>query len=418
MSQEHNTSKVLIEAYTLDDLKSQIDRLKIEVPPRAQSSANDEREQWQAQHLLLALFSAHQLPPPVRLHKRDAPDFLLEIKNMRIGVETTEAINRDYVRAQMHPAAQQEGAVVDPSLYKWGTEGRPTSQIREEAGRKQLSGYGWSGDNVEREFARSIVDVVHRKTLKLRSHYVRYESDCLLVYHNHPSPAIDIEKARIYAAKSLESYWGQSGFHTVYVHKHNWMLYFIKNASGILFEFPRSDAPFGMDIDVWERLESVEKLYLKSLEAETEIMQFLPTSAPEPEDDCYFPFEDDLQSLCYDWLADRGRAFLERGCDCLLLPPDRIRLRTACEVANCPDALDLFRGCVLELVIPAVADADADVHSTTFALLHGTMASRGSEFQASMIAVLRYLITFEDISHWTRDSRRCSMLLQLLDSQA
>ena len=337
---------------------------------------------------------------------------------MRIGVETTEAINRDYVRAQMHPAAQEEGAVVDPSLYKWGTEGRPTSQIREEAGRTQLSGYGWGGDSVEREFARSIVDVVHRKTLKLRSHYERYDNDYLLIYHNHPSPAIDIQKAQIYAARSLESYWSQSGFDAVYVHKHNWMLYFTKNASGILFEFPRSDAPFDMDIDAWERLESIEKLYLKSLEAETEIMQFLPTSAPEPEPDNYFPFEENLQSLCHDWLADRGRAFLERGCDCLLLSPDRVRLRTVSEVAVCPDALDLFRDCALELIIPAVPDADADVLPTTFALLHGTMASRGGEFQASVIAVLRYLTTFEDISHWTRDARSCSTLLQLLDSQA
>ena len=337
---------------------------------------------------------------------------------MRNGIETTEAINRDYVRAQMHPAAQQEGAVVDPSLYKWGTEGRPTSQIREEAGRTQLSGYGWSGDNVEREFARSIVDVVHRKTLKLRSHYERYDNDYLLIYHNHPSPAMDIEKAQSYAAKSLESYWSQSGFDAAYVHKHNWMLYFTKNASGILFEFPRSDAPFGMDIDAWERLESIEKLYLKSLEAETEIMQFLPTSTPEPEPDNYFPFEENLQSLCHDWLADRGRAFLKCGYDCLLLPPDRIRLRTASEVAACQDALDLFRGCVLELIIPAVADADADVHSMKFTVLHQTMADRGSEFQTSVIAVLRYLTTFEDISHWTRDSRSCSTLLQLLDSQA
>ena len=337
---------------------------------------------------------------------------------MRIGLETTEAINRDYVRAQMHPAAREEGSLVDPSLYKWGTEGRPKSQIREEAGRKQLSGYGWSGDSVEREFGRSIVDEVQRKNLKLHSHYERYDNNYLLIYHNHPSPAIDIEKAQMYAAKSLESYWGQSGFDTVYVHKYNWMLYFTNHSSGILFEFSRSDAPFGMDIDVWERLEPVEKLYLKSLEAETEIMQLLPTSAPEPEPDYYFPFEDDLQSLCHAWHTDRGRVFLECGYDCLLLPPDRIRLRTASEIAACQDALDLFRGCVLELVIPAVADADADLHPTKFAVLHQTMAYRGVEFQASVIAVLRYLTTFEDISHWTRDSRSCSTLLQLLDSQA
>ena len=86
------------------------------------------------QHLLRALCCASQLPLPVRLYKREAPDFVLETGNLRIGVETTEAINSDYVRAQMHPAAQKDGVVVDPSLYKWGNQGRPNSQIREEAG--------------------------------------------------------------------------------------------------------------------------------------------------------------------------------------------------------------------------------------------------------------------------------------------
>ena len=118
MPEKRNTSVVIVKADTLDDLKSQIDGLRIEVPPRERSPATDERKQWQIHHLLLALFCARQLAPPVRLHKRDTPDFLLEIGNLRIGIETTEAINRDYVRAQMHLAAQEDGAIIDPSMYK------------------------------------------------------------------------------------------------------------------------------------------------------------------------------------------------------------------------------------------------------------------------------------------------------------
>ena len=125
MPEKRNTSVVIVNADTLDDLKSQIDGLQIEVPPREQSPATDQREQWQIQHLLLALFRAGQLAPPVRLYKRDAPDFLLEIGDMRIGIETMEAINPDYLRAQMHPASQEDGSIIDPSLYKWGNEGRP-----------------------------------------------------------------------------------------------------------------------------------------------------------------------------------------------------------------------------------------------------------------------------------------------------
>ena len=413
----NTTSIVIVNADTPDDLKSQIDRLKIGVPPRAQSAAMHDREQWQIQHLLLALFCARQLPPPVRLHKRDAPDFLLEIGNMRIGVEATEAINPDYVRAQMHPAAQEDGAVVDPSLYKWGTQGRSKSQIREEAGRTQLSGYGWAGDSVEREFGQSIIDVVQSKSLKLSSHYERYDSDHLLIYHNHPSPAINIDKARMFTIKSLAKYWGESGFDTVYVHKYNWMLYFTKDVSGMLFEFPRSDAPLGMNIEVWERLESVEMLYLKLLEVESDIMQMLSTSDPESEPDYLLRSESDLQRAYHEWLEDRDRSLLERGYGSLLLPPEGIRLRTASEVAACPAALDLFRGGVLEHVIHAVGAAVADVRCTEFSRLHGAMASRSPEFEASVSAVLRYLSTFDDITHWARDSRICSAILQILDFQ-
>ena len=260
--------------------------------------------------------------------------------------------------------------------------------------------------------------MVRRKSLKLRAHYERYDSNRLLVYHNQPSPKIDIKKAQLYTAKSLEGYWDQSGFDAVYVHKYNWMLHFTKSESGILFEFPSSDAPLGMDIHAWKRLEDVEKLYLKLLEIETEIMQLVSTSDPEPELDHVLPPGGDLQSAYREWLEDRDRYLLKHGCDCLLLPPDRIRLKTASEIAPCPDALDLFRGCALELVIPAVAEAGADVHATKFARLHGAMASRSPAFQASVIAVLRYMSTFEDIAQWTRDSRSSSMLLQFLDFQA
>ena len=202
------------------------------------------------------------------------------------------------------------------------------------------------------------------------------------------------------------------------MHKYDWMLYFTKGESGILFEFPSSDAPLGMDIHAWERLDDVEKLYLKSLEIETEIMQLVSTSDPEPELDHILPPGGDLRSAYHEWLEGRDRYLISRGCDCLLLPPDRIRLKTASEIAPCPDALDLFQGCVLELVIPAVAEAGADVHATKYARLHGAMASRSPEFQASVIAVLRYLSTFDDITHWTRDSRSSSTLLRLLNIQA
>ena len=415
MPEELNKCTVVLDANTEDDLERQVQALKIDVPPRAQDPATDPREQWQMHHLLRALLATRQLVLPVRLHKREAPDFVLQTGDMRIGVETTEAINPDYVQAQVHPAAQGNDAVVDPSLYKWGTQGRPKSQIREEAGRTQLSGHPWMRDSVEQEFAQSIKDVAFEKHCKLRSHYTRFDSDRLLIYHNQPSPQIHIDKARVYTAEILLDYWNQLGFDAVYVHKYNWMLSFTKDASKIVCEFPRSAAPFGINANIWEQLEPAEKIYLNLLEQEPDFVSYTSTSEPESEPDDLFGFESELQALRREWLVNRDRDLERTGCTALLQPPDRIRLRTASEVAACPATLELFRGGVLEHVFRAVAESVPDATNTG---LHQTMASCDPEFAASVTAILRYLSRFVDMIHWASDSRKCSAILYAIDPQA
>ena len=229
----------MLDADTDDELEIQLQGLKIDVPPRGRSRTNTIREQWQIQHLLQGLLADRQLVLPVRLYRCEAPDFVLQNGKTLLGIETVEAINPDYVKAQMHPAAQGDGVVVDSSLYKWGTQGRPKAQIREEAGRTRLSGRPWMGDSVEHEFAQSIKDVVFEKHGKLLSHNTRFDSDCLLIYHNQPPAQIYIDKAQEYTADILVDYWGNKlGFHTVYVHKCNWILSFTRDASEIVYEFP------------------------------------------------------------------------------------------------------------------------------------------------------------------------------------
>ena len=228
---------VLLDASTERQLLRGVHRLATRVPPRDQGRTSDHCEQWQILHLMQALRCAGELRPPVRLSKRESPDFLLQTDAGAIGIETTEAVNPDYVRAQMHPASQAHGSVIDPSLYKWGVTGRSSRRIRHEVQRTRLTGLGWAGDSVETEFAQSVIDIVQRKHAKLRTKYARFDLDQLLVYHSQPSPCIDMDKAIARTAVRLAEYWSADGFDAVYVHKYDRMLEFTKDASRILYRF-------------------------------------------------------------------------------------------------------------------------------------------------------------------------------------
>ena len=414
MPEELNKCTVLLDSDTEDGLERQLQGLKVDVPPRVQDTATEAREHAQMYHLLRALLASRQLVLPVRLCKREAPDFLLQTGVIRIGVETTEAINPDYVRAQVHPAAQGDHAVVDASLYKWGTQGRPKSQIREEAGLTRLSGLPWTDDSVEQEFAQSIKDVVQEKDCKLRSHYTIFDSNRLLVYHNQPSPVIHIDKARAYTADILLDYWNQFGFDTIYVHICNSMLSFTRGASETVCEFPRSDAPFGIDAEIWKQLNSNERVYLKLLEQEPDFVSYTLTIDLQSVPDDTFGFECELQALRREWTVNRDRELERMGCTALLQPPDRSRLRTASEVAACSATLELFYGGVLEHVFRAVAEP---IDNATITAVQLTMACPDPEFAASVTTTLRYLSKFSDFTHWAIDSGKCLAILCAIDAQ-
>ena len=117
----------------------------------------------------------------------------------------------------MHPNARNQDPVVDPSLYKRGTAGRTRRQMADEAARTKLTGYGWVGDSVEREFAAMAADIVSSKSAKLLDGYERFDCDSLPIYQNQNLPCLDIEGARHRAKNTMAPLFGSSGFHNMYV---------------------------------------------------------------------------------------------------------------------------------------------------------------------------------------------------------
>lgn len=209
------------EASDIDTFKAELSKLKITVPARGEGRKTEHCEQYQIYHLLKALFCSEYFALPVSLKKRERPDFELKLGEITWGIETTEVVHPDWAKASTLPESKHESTVLDPSLFKWGTKSRNLKKLKEDASKDKLTGPGWAGESVETEFSQSILDTVRSKHEKLVGGYKRYDTNCLLVYHNLSSPILDFERSAFLTNEALKDYWQLDGFNLVIVHKHD-----------------------------------------------------------------------------------------------------------------------------------------------------------------------------------------------------
>lgn len=221
-------------ATTEIELKQHIADLAIDVAPRGKGRTTDQCEQWQIHHMLLGLNKAGLLSLPFKLTKRERPDFFVQNGSVSQGIEATEIINSDYARTMTLPEAKGAGSVVDPSLFKWRQTGRSLEELRGIANRQKLTGTGWMGNSVEREFACSIVDTVESKHQKFIAGFTKYDENILLAYHNNSTPILDFDEACSLTHEALSEYWCRNGFDKVIVHKYQTLLSFWKGKFCIL----------------------------------------------------------------------------------------------------------------------------------------------------------------------------------------
>lgn len=221
-------------ATTESELKQYIAALAIDVAPRGKGRTTDQCEQWQIHHMLLGLNKAGLLSLPFELTKRERPDFFVQNGSVSQGIEATEIINPEYARTITLPESKGAKSVVDPSLFKWGQTGRSLEELREIANRQKLTGTGWMGNSVEREFARSIVDTVESKHRKFIAGFAKFDENILLAYHNNSTPILDFDEACNLTHEALNEYWYRNGFGKVVIHKHQKLLFFCKEKFCIL----------------------------------------------------------------------------------------------------------------------------------------------------------------------------------------
>ncbi|WP_439827928.1 hypothetical protein [Aeromonas enteropelogenes] len=202
------------------DFIKKLKQLETIVPPRGRERTTDLCERWQIHALLAALHNFGYFRFPFSLTKRERPDFKITSGPISIGIEAIEAINPDYARAQTLPEAKEEDSILDPSFFKWGQPRYSIDELRDISSRKQLTGRGWHGDNVEIEFATSILDCIYKKHRLLVNGFDRFDSNCLLIYHNAITPCLNFNKSTIMLEEKLKHYWSSDGFDTIFILKY------------------------------------------------------------------------------------------------------------------------------------------------------------------------------------------------------
>lgn len=207
-----------ISAVTSGELFRTLAGIDIRVPPRIEGRTTEHCETWSICRLLATLAKHKKLEFPIQLTKRERPDFLLVSGERRIGIEVTEAVNSEYARATTLPEADIEGAIIDPSLFKWGTGRRKLNELRSIVSQKKLTGPGWEGTSVESEYAEAIFDVITLKTKKLQANgFERFDESWLAVYCNMVLPALELKDANKFFVEKSINYWKEDGFSAVFV---------------------------------------------------------------------------------------------------------------------------------------------------------------------------------------------------------
>lgn len=169
----------------------------------------------------LSTLCANQLLEyPLRLTKRERPDFLLVCADKAIGCEITEAVNGECLKAKSLPEAAKESSIVDVSKFKWGAPKRSLDKLREIASQDKLTGSGWAGNSVEVEFSQLVFDVASRKTETLnKAGFDKFSRNYLLIYCNQTLPILDIEEGSEICHRQLASYWSDITFDRILVEK-------------------------------------------------------------------------------------------------------------------------------------------------------------------------------------------------------
>jgi hypothetical protein len=178
------------------DLLKQLRQVDISVPPISKGRTKQHTERWTMFRFLATFGEMFNLQYPLKVVHTDKPDFRLRTPNKLIGAEVTSSMPEDYARALVLQQRYFPNSHIDLSEFRWGLPRKTSKELCEllRQWQTKLTGMGWVGDEVERDWAQTVSDSIRTKTETLNTEgFKNYMSNWLLIYDNVPQSSLNLD---------------------------------------------------------------------------------------------------------------------------------------------------------------------------------------------------------------------------------
>lgn len=188
------TSELLFSATTFLDFQAQLRNLDLFVSPQREGRTTRQGERFSIAHLLYSL-PTEKLFFPLSVVHADRPDFVLNGKELSIGVELIEAVPENWAKAEY---LREKGH--GPAIYFIPHANPVEPKTEEQKLIKQIEenspGIGWAGDEAEHAWAKAMIHSALKKVkVAQKTGFDRYHLNWLFIYDNWPLPGLERSKA-------------------------------------------------------------------------------------------------------------------------------------------------------------------------------------------------------------------------------
>jgi|SRR5690606_33825027 hypothetical protein len=195
---------VELTAKSADELRRAVSRIDISVAPRGEGRTTEQRERWSICRFLAAIAESDWLQYPVKLGKRERPDYLLTEKSLTTGIEITEAVPPDWARVDVRRKEVGDHMVLLQRFHPG--EPRRSSVEIDRIARGRAGSDGWAGDSPEREWAAAMLHAFTRKIeVAGKPGFQLFDRNWVLIYDNWPLPGVEDPKAATYLMQQLQA---------------------------------------------------------------------------------------------------------------------------------------------------------------------------------------------------------------------